>query len=162
TIAHYDVGRGSDRQSGRQGIGFWHQELQPCDRLPPSQHERLIAVGRALPLAERPDERRLTAQSARCRSPWRRSAVRTGRQKAPKAHLALTLLRCPAVSLGGSAPHQHCSLAVAQAISLKEELNRLLVVDDRECARPVRAPQAPLETPGVEQASQRVPDVRER
>src|ERR671924_506921 len=74
----------------------------------------------------------------------------------------LTFLRRPAVSLGAGAAHQHCSLTVAQAISLEEGLDGLLVVDDSERARPVGAPQAAIETPGIEHASQRVPDIRER
>src|SRR6516164_6609354 len=41
-------------------------------------------------------------------------------------------------------------------------LDALLVADDRKRARPVCAPQAALEPPGVEYAGQRVPDVRER
>src|SRR6516165_5043037 len=62
----------------------------------------------------------------------------------------------------GGAAHQHRSLGVAEAVSLQEGLDALLVVDDRKRARPVRAPQAALEPPGVEYAGQRVPDVRER
>ena len=40
-----------------------------------------------------------------------------------------------------------------------EGLYGLLVVDDCERARPVRAPQAAIETPGIEHASKRVPNV---
>src|ERR1700761_8550656 len=72
------------------------------------------------------------------------------------------LLRRPAIGLGAGAAHQHGAFAVAQAIGLDEGLDRLLVVDDRERAGPVGAPQATLETPGIEHACQRVPDVRER
>src|SRR5439155_24711345 len=74
----------------------------------------------------------------------------------------LTFLRRPAISLGAGAAHQHRPLAVAQAVGLQEGLDRLLVVDDGERARPVRAPQAALETPGIEHAGKRVPNVRER
>ena len=59
------------------------------------------------------------------------------------------------------AAHQHRPLGVAQAVGLQERLDGLLVVDDGEGARPVRAPQAAIETPGIEHAGQRVPDVRE-
>jgi len=45
---------------------------------------------------------------------------------------------------------------------VKKGLDGLLVVHDGERARPVRAPQAPIETPGVEHAGERVPYVRER
>src|SRR6516165_8865931 len=62
----------------------------------------------------------------------------------------------------GGAAHQHRSLGVAEAVSLQEGLDALLVVDDRKRARPVRAPQATLEPPGVEYAGQRVPNVGER
>jgi hypothetical protein len=50
---------------------------------------------------------------------------------------------------------------VDQAASLKEGLDGLLVVDDCERACPVCAPQAAVETPGIEHAGERVPDVRE-
>src|ERR1700737_5573877 len=56
-------------------------------------------------------------------------------------------LRRPALSLGAGAAHQHCPLTVAQAASLKEGLDGLLVVDDCERACPVRAPQAAVKTP---------------
>src|SRR4051812_28244431 len=68
-------------------------------------------------------------------------------------------LRRPAISLGAGAAHQHCPLTVAQAPSLKEGLDGLLVVDDRERACPVRPPQAAIETPGIEHAGERIPDV---
>ena len=58
----------------------------------------------------------------------------------------------------GSA-HQHGPLAVAQAAGLEERLDGLLVVDDREGPGPVGAPQAAVETPGIEHARERVPDV---
>src|SRR6185295_14641247 len=73
----------------------------------------------------------------------------------------LTLLRRPAIGLGAGAAHQHCPLTVVQTASLQEGRDGLLVVDDRERASPVRAPQAALETPSVEHAGERVPDVRE-
>ena len=53
-------------------------------------------------------------------------------------------------------------MSIAQAAGLQEGLNGLLVIDDRERARPVRAPQAPIEPPGVEHPGKRVPNVRER
>src|SRR5258708_7343723 len=59
----------------------------------------------------------------------------------------LTFLRRPAISPGAGTAHQHCPLSVAQAGSLEEGLDGLLVVDDGERARPVRAPQAAIETP---------------
>src|ERR1700757_2254720 len=73
----------------------------------------------------------------------------------------LTFLRRPAISLGAGAAHEHCPFTAAQALSLKEGRDRLLVVDDGERARPVRAPQAAVETPGIEHAGERVPDVLE-
>src|SRR5207244_9546502 len=80
----------------------------------------------------------------------------------PTNYKPLTLLRRPAIRLGAGAAHQHCPLGVAQAVSFKEGFDRLLVVDDGERSRPVRAPQAAIETPGIEHAGERVPDVRER
>src|SRR5258708_31681874 len=74
----------------------------------------------------------------------------------------LSIIRRPAVSLGAGAAHQHGPLGIAQAVSPQERLDGLLVIDDREGARPVRAPQAALETPGIEHAGKRVPNVRER
>src|SRR5438874_13084095 len=71
----------------------------------------------------------------------------------------LVLLRRPAISLGAGAAHQHCPLAVAQAISLNERLDGLLVVDDSKRACPVRAPQAAIEPPGIKHAGKRVPNV---
>src|SRR5262245_15067861 len=73
----------------------------------------------------------------------------------------LALLRRPAIGFGARAAHQHRSLTVAQAVSLKEGLDGLLVVDNGICARPVRAPQATIETPGIEHAGERIPDIRE-
>ena len=74
----------------------------------------------------------------------------------------LTFLRRPTIGLGARAAHQHRSLTVAEAVSLEERLDGLLVVDDGVCACPVRAPQAALEAPGIEHAGERIPDVRER
>jgi len=79
-----------------------------------------------------------------------------------KGDLALGFFRRPAIRLGAGAAHQHRPLGVAEAVSLQEGFDALLVVDDRKRARPIRAPQAALEPPGVEYAGQRVPDVRER
>ena len=76
--------------------------------------------------------------------------------------LRLSFLRRPAVSLCAGAAHQHGPFGVAQAGGLQEGLDGLLVVDDGERARPVGAPQAAVETPGVENARERIPDVRER
>src|SRR5262249_58717060 len=50
----------------------------------------------------------------------------------------------------------------AQAVSLEEGHDGLLVVDDGVCACPVRAPQAAVETPDIEHPGERIPDVRER
>src|SRR5215469_1469618 len=71
----------------------------------------------------------------------------------------LSFLGRPAIGLGAGAAHQHCALTVAQAASINEGLYGLLVVDDRECPCPIRSPQAAVETPGIEDASERVPDV---
>src|SRR5262245_45014209 len=73
----------------------------------------------------------------------------------------LTLARQPAIGLDARTAHQHRSFAVAQAVRLNEGLHRLLIVDDCERASPIRAPQAAVEAPGVEDAGERVPDVRE-
>ena len=61
------------------------------------------------------------------------------------------------IGLGARAAHQHRSLTVAEAVSLVEGLDGLLVVDDGVCACPVRAPQTALETPGIEHAGERIP-----
>jgi hypothetical protein len=66
------------------------------------------------------------------------------------------------ISLGAGTAHQHCPLSVAQEVSPKEGLDGLFVVDDCERARPVRAPQAAFETPGIKYAGKRIPNVRER
>src|SRR5437660_9575826 len=81
---------------------------------------------------------------------------------APGGSTRLTFLRRPTIGFGARAAHQHRSLTVAQAVSLEEGLDGLLVVDDGIRARPVRAPQAAVETPCIEHARERVPDVRER
>src|SRR4030081_2389627 len=72
------------------------------------------------------------------------------------------LLRRPAIRLGASTAHQHCTFTVAQAVGLAEGLDGLLVVDDCEGASPVGTPQATFKTPRVEHAGERFPDVRER
>src|SRR5579862_4394363 len=78
------------------------------------------------------------------------------------APIRLGFFRRPAIGLGGSAAHQHCPLGGAQPVGPEEGLDGVFVVDDGERARPVGAPQAALETPGIEHAGQRVPDVGER
>src|SRR5262252_8222460 len=70
------------------------------------------------------------------------------------------ILRRPAIGLGAGAAHQHGPFGLAQPVNRPEGLDRLLVVDDRERARPVRAPQAAIETPRVEYAGKRIPDIR--
>jgi hypothetical protein len=67
-----------------------------------------------------------------------------------KRDLALGFFWRPAIRLGAGAAHQHRPLGVVEAVRLQEGLDALLVVDDRKRARPVRAPQAALEPPGVE------------
>jgi hypothetical protein len=42
----------------------------------------------------------------------------------------LTFLGRPAIGLGARAAHQHRSLGIAQAVSLKEKIDGLLVVGD--------------------------------
>src|SRR5260370_17357491 len=68
----------------------------------------------------------------------------------------------PTVGFGARAAHKNRSLTGTQAVSLEEGLDGVLVVDEGVCARPVRAPQAAFETPGIEHAGERIPDVRER
>src|SRR5439155_24015652 len=80
----------------------------------------------------------------------------------PTNYKPLTLLRRPAISLGAGAAHQHCPLGIAQAVRLEKGLDGLLVIDDGERARPVRPPQAAIETPGIEHTGKRVPNIRER
>src|SRR5580700_7869769 len=71
----------------------------------------------------------------------------------PETHKeVLTFLRRPAIGFGAGAAHQHGPLGVAQAVGLQEGLDGLLVIDDGERARPIRAPQAAIETPGIEDA----------
>ena len=86
---------------------------------------------------------------------------RTGSRQVDAALSRTNFLRRPAISLGAGAAHQHGPLPVAQTTSFEERLDGLLVVDDCERAGPVRAPQAAVETPGIEHAGQRLPDVRE-
>jgi hypothetical protein len=66
--------------------------------------------------------------------------------------LVLSFLWRPAISLGAGAAHQRRPITVAQAVCLQKGLDTLLVVDDSKCARPVGAPQAALDSPGVEHA----------
>src|SRR5687768_3519408 len=69
------------------------------------------------------------------------------------------LLRHPPISRRARAAHQHRALGIAQALGLDERPHGLLVVHDRESARPVRAPQAAIDTPRVEDARERLPDI---
>src|SRR6516165_7572652 len=86
-----------------------------------------------------------------------------GKRRFPaRAVTDLNFLRRPTIGFGARAAHQHRSLAVAQAVSFEEGLDGLLIVDNGVCARPVRAPQATIETPGIEYAGERIPDIRER
>ena len=64
----------------------------------------------------------------------------------------LSFLRRPTIGLGARAAHQHRPLTVVKPVSLEERLDGLLVVDHCVCACPVRAPQAALESPGIEHA----------
>src|SRR5450759_2093124 len=73
----------------------------------------------------------------------------------------LALRRRPAIGLGAGTAHQHRPFTIAQTVGLAEGLDGLFEVDDREGAGPVGAPQTAVETPGVEHACERVPDVRE-
>src|SRR5262249_48992199 len=75
--------------------------------------------------------------------------------------MTLAFLRRPAVSLGAGTAHQHRALTLAQAAGETEGLDGLFVVDDRECAGPVGAPQAAVEAPGIKHTGERVPDVWE-
>src|SRR3569832_71651 len=79
--------------------------------------------------------------------------------EACETSLPSAFLRRPAVGLGAGAAHQHGALAGAQAICLEEQLDTLLVVDDRKGTRPVNTPQAALETPDNEDTGERIPDV---
>src|SRR5262245_65621321 len=86
----------------------------------------------------------------------------------PKPHgrytsaiMTLAFLRRPAVSLGAGIAHQHRALTLAQAVGETEGLDGLFVVDDREGAGPVGAPQAAVEAPGIEHTAERIPDVWE-
>src|SRR5215831_8872392 len=77
------------------------------------------------------------------------------------AIMTLAFLRRPAISLGAGTAHQRRALALAQAVGETEGFDGLFVIDDRECAGPVGAPQAAVEAPGVEHTGERVPDVWE-
>src|SRR5947209_1757841 len=50
--------------------------------------------------------------------------------KSPCRRTVLTFLRRPTIRFGARAAHQHRSLSVAQAVSLEEGLDGLLIVDD--------------------------------
>src|SRR5215813_13997985 len=76
--------------------------------------------------------------------------------------MTLAFLRRPAISLGAGTAHQRRALALAQAVGETEGLDGLFVVDDRECAGPVGAPQTTVEALGVEHAGERIPDVWKR
>jgi hypothetical protein len=66
----------------------------------------------------------------------------------------------PAIGLRATAAHQHRPLAPAQALGLAEGFDGLLAIDDLECAGPVGASQAVLETRGAEHTRERVLDVQ--
>src|SRR5262249_787979 len=74
---------------------------------------------------------------------------------------SLALLWRPSVRFGASPTHQHRALTVAQAVGLAERLDSLCVVDHGEGASPIGPPEAAFETPRVEHAGERVPDIRE-
>src|SRR5262249_7007285 len=117
------------------------------------------ARARALRLAVR--VRRAGSSTVRLRSrqaPIRRLSGLAGNSRNGWSPLALPWR--PVIGLGASAAHQHRPLAVAQALGLDEGPDGVLVVDHGERTRPVRTPQAALETPGIEDARQRIPDVR--
>jgi hypothetical protein len=80
-------------------------------------------------------------------------SVRTGKtigaKRCPQILLTNRFLWRPAISLGAGAAHQRGPFSVARAVSLQEGLDGLLVVDNSERARPVGAPEAAVETPGV-------------
>src|SRR5262249_7124747 len=84
------------------------------------------------------------------------------RKREADHELALSFLWRPAISLGAGTAHQRGPFSVTEAVCLQEGLDGLLVVDNSERARPVCAPQAAVETPGVEHAGEGIPDVRER
>src|SRR5947199_217048 len=103
----------------------------------------------------------------------RRSSIEEVLQHLPDAPVATTRDRgwtgvtldlhvfAPQYVVAAPARDHHRPLAVAQPVGLQERFDGLLVVDDGERAGPVRAPQTAIETPGIEHAGQRVPDVRE-
>ena len=90
--------------------------------------------------------------------PCSRAQLRTRQGRRRELYYA-PLPRLPPIRLGTRAAHQHGPLGLAQALRHAERLDALLVIDDRKRARPVGAPQAAIETPGVEHARQRIPDV---
>src|SRR5437588_340828 len=95
------------------------------------------------------------------RAPLSNCQKRTSSSPRRSREGGLTVLRRPTVGLAAGAAHQHRPLGVAEAIGFQKRLDRLLVIDDGERAGPVGAPQAAIETPGIEDAGKRVPNVRE-
>jgi hypothetical protein len=94
------------------------------------------------------------------RSPWssrtlcadvparRQSLDMVVRDREEPAKSGTRRLRRAAQKLGAGGAQQHCPFSVAQTVSLKEGLDGPLVIDDCERPRPVRAPQAAIETSG--------------
>src|SRR4051794_32382184 len=89
---------------------------------------------------------------------WTIRVIELGAQK--REHV-LGFLRRPAIGLCAGTAHQSRPLTVAQAVCLHEGLDGLLVIDNSERTRPVGAPQAAIQTPGVEDASKGIPDIGE-
>src|SRR3954471_9047677 len=88
------------------------------------------------------------------------SATRSAPASFKAVHLiALAFVRLPPIRLGTRAAHQHRALRIREPLRLEERLHTLLVVHDGGRARPVRAPEAALEAPRIEDALQRIPDV---
>ena len=73
--------------------------------------------------------------------------------------MELAFLRRPPIRFLARASHQHGPVAFAQAIRFQKRLDGIFVIDHRECARPVGAPQAAFHSPRVEYFRERVPDV---
>src|SRR6266446_9497688 len=146
-------------------MGSWRTNLKPPSCRPRSRVHSTNSAG----VSARRNDR---ARSARCCSLPRNAAILLPDRLAPHPgplpasgaretthREVLTFLRRTAISLGAGAAHQHRPLGVAQPVALQEGLDGLLVIDDGERARPVRAPQAAIETPGIEHAGERVPNV---
>src|SRR5208282_719463 len=112
-----------------------------------------VPIGRVWPF--------LAIYQTDCRGP-RPIAIFAGAAVSPRwtDKGVLSFPRRPAISLGAGTAHKHCPLSVAQAVGGKKRLDRLLEVDHSERARPVRAPEAAIETPGIEHAGKRGPNVR--